>query len=415
MKNSVKKILALVLALTMVLALAACGSSSSGSAASSGGSSSGSSSSESSSSAPAVKTKHAKIGVALYQDAGAAVTAVKAYLSSLESALNVEFAYTVLSTTDEALNITQIQELIAANCDGIICTMDMSMDAVLAGCRDAGVYLGGYLCDYDSSFTNNYDGVFKNPNFVGTVGDGGCGAESNRGYEFFDSVMEYNERNPENPIRHVAMTTSPTFAYPYHQLYVQQFVEKVEEYNKANPDKAIEVDPFDAETDVLMFRPLDSSWFSKHPGIDAIVSANAGSFVYPTMVSAGVADTMKLFCSGYNDGDDAVFGSKGAYQHEVVCAVESITYPVVLLLNKINGVSYPDQPAEAERRNCSSLTINSDEDMAKFQSSLYLTGNAADAFLTPEEVLNLTAFGNPNAKYADLVAVLDHMTVEDIK
>jgi hypothetical protein len=164
-----------------------------------------------------------------------------------------------------------------------------------------------------------------------------------------------------------------------------------------------------------MFKPVDSTYFNKHPNIDAIVAFKAGSFVYPTMVSAGVADTMKLFAAGYNDGDDAVFGSKGAYQQEMVCAVESITYPLVLLLNKINGVSFPDQPAEAERRDCSTIIINSDEDLEKFKGSIYLSFKPEDALLTPEEVLNLTAFGNPDATYAGLCEFLDHMTIEDIK
>jgi hypothetical protein len=132
------------------------------------------------------------------------------------------------------------------------------------------------------------------------------------------------------------------------------------------------------------------------------------------MVSAGVADTMKLFAAGYNDGDDAVFGSKGAYQQEMICATESITYPLVLLLNKINGVSYPDQPATAERRDCSTLIINSDEDLELFKSCIYLTFNMEDAFLTAEQVLNLTAYANPDATYAGLCEILDHMTIEDI-
>ena len=387
--KSMKKVLTLVLVLTMVLALAAPSAS--------------------------AKARTAKIGVALYQDSGAAVSALKSYLGSLEDTLNVKFAYTVLSTNDEALNVTKIQELISAGCDGIICTMDSGMDAILTECRDAGVYLAGYLCDYDSSFRNNYSGVFENEYFLGTVADGGCGDELKRGYDFFDSVIEYNDRNPDAPIRHVAMTTFPVFAFPYQQNFVAQFVEKVEEYNAANPDKAIEVDPFDSETDILMFRPMDSTYFSKHPGIDAIISMCAGSFVYPTMVSAGVSGTMKLFAAGYNDGDDAVFGSKGAYQQEIVCAVESITYPLVLLLNKINGAEYPDQPAVAERKSCSTLIINSDEDLEKFQHSIYLSFKPEDAFFTPEEVLALTAYGNPDATYAGLCEILDHMTIEDIK
>ena len=400
--KSMKKLVALLLALTMVFALAACGGSSTTPASNDG-------------EAPAAaNSKHVKIGVGLYQDSGAGVTAVKAYLANLESTLNAEFAYTVLSTNDEALNITKVQELIAAGCDGIIITMDAGTEAILQECADAGVYLGGYLCDFDTSFRTNYDKVFKNEYFVGTVADGGCADEARRGYDFFDSVIEYNERTPDAPIRHVAMTVFPAFAFPYQQSFAAQFVEKVEEYNAANPDKAIEVDPLNEETDVLMFRPLDSTYFNKHPNIDAIVSICSGSFVYPTMVSAGVADSMKLFAAGYNDGDEAVFGSKGAYQMEVISGVEAITYPLVLLLNKINGVQFPDQPEVAERRGVDVIVINSDEDLEIFKNSIYLDFNPDHAFFTPEQVANLLVYNNPNATYADLVDILDHMAIEDI-
>jgi ABC-type sugar transport system substrate-binding protein len=384
----VKKTLALILVLTMVVAFAS----------------------------PMASAKGAtKIGVALYQDSGAAVTAVKSYLDSLKDTLNVEYQYVVLSTNDENYNLSKIQELIGADCEGIICTMDSGMDAILNECADAGVYLAGYLSDYDDSFRNNYSGVFENEYFLGTVADGGCADEARRGYDFFDSVIEYNERTPDAPIRHVAMTAFPAWAFPYQQSFIAQFNEKVEEYNAANPDKAIEVDPFNEETDTLMFKPMDSTYFTKHPGIDAIVSVCAGSFVYPTMVSAGVSNTMKLFAAGYNDGDEAVFGSKGAYQMEIVSPVEAITYPLVLLLNKINGAEYPDQPAVAERKGVSVLLINSDEDLAKFQKSIYLSFKPEDAFLTPDEVLALTAYANPDATYAGLCDILDHMSIEDIK
>ena len=384
-----KKVLALILALSLVFALAV--------------------------PSAFAKARTTKIGVALYQDSGAAVTAVKSYLESLKDTLNVDYQYVVLSTNDENYNLNKIQELIGADCDGIICTMDSGMDSILNECADAGVYLAGYLSDYDTSFRNNYSGVFENEFFLGTVADGGCADEARRGYDFFDSVIEYNERTPDAPIRHVAMTAFPAWAFPYQQSFIAQFVEKVEEYNAANPDKAIEVDPFDVDTDTLMFKAMDSTYFNKHPGIDAIVSMCAGSFVYPTMVSAGVSNTMKLFAAGYNDGDEAVFGSKGAYQMEVVSPVEAITYPLVLLLNKINGVEFPDQPAVAERKGVSVLLLNSDEDLAKFQHSIYLSFKPEDAFLTPEEVLNLTAYGNPDATYAGLCEILEHMSIEDIK
>lgn len=411
MKKSIiiKKIIASALALAMVLALAACG----GSGGS--GSAGGNSSSDSGSQTTAVQPKKAKIGIALYSDSGNGVTATKAYLASLEETLNVSFAYTVLSTNDEAVNLTKIQELIAAGCDGIICTMDMSMDSILSECEAANVYLAGYLCDYDDSFRNNYDNVFKHPYFLGTVADGGCGNDIKRGYDFYDSLIEYNESHPDDPVTHVAMCTFPAFAFPYQQEYVAQFQEKIAEYNSSNPDKAITVDDFNEETDILFFSPMDSTYFTKHEGIDGIMSFCSGTFVYPSMVAAGVNNDLKLFAAGYNDGDNEVFGSKGAFQQEIVCGVESITYPLVLLLNKINDVEFPDMPADAERRSCSTYIINSDEDMALFEKSIYLTGKAEDAMLTPQDVLNLTAFGNENATYADLVAILDHLTVEDLK
>lgn len=417
MKKSIKKILAFVLALAMILALAACGGgdsgSNSGSDSNSGSQSSGGGSSGGST---AASFKKATIGVGLYSDTGPAPDSTKAFLSSLEDALNVKFIYTLLSQTDEATNVTKIQELIASGADGIICTMDMGMDAILKECADAGVPLAGYLCDYDTSYTTNYDNVFGNEYFLGTVADGPCGDDLKRGYDFFDSLIEYNDR-ADTPIKHVAMTTFPFWAFPYQAIFVEQFVEKVGEYNAANPDKAIEVDAFDESTDILMFSPVDSTYFTKHAGIDAVISFCAGEFVYGTMVSAGLDSTMKLFAAGYTEGDNTNFGSRGngTYQLELVCAPESIVYPVVLLVNEINGVSFPDQPAVAERRSCTSFIINSDEDMELFEKSIYLTNDPQYALLSAQDVANLTAVANPNATYADLVAVLDHMNIEDLK
>ena len=389
MKN-VKRIFAIVLALSLVLALAACGGSGN-------------------------SPKKAKIGVGLYSDAGPAPDSTKAYLASLAEKLNVEFVYTTLTQTDEAANIAKVQELIAANCDGIIITMDMGMEAILKECQEAGVYCAGYLCDFDTSYNTNYDNVFKNPYFLGTVADGGCGNELKRGYDFWDSLMEYNEAHPDDPVTHVSFTTFPAWAFPYQQEYVKQFIEKCDEYNKTAATPIV-YDPFDESTDVLMFSPVDSTYFSKHADIDAVMCICAGEFVYGTMVSAGVDKTVKLFAAGYTEGDNANFGSRGngTYQLELVCAPESITYPLVLLLNKINGVEFKDMPAEAERRSCTSFIINSDADMELFEKSIYLTNDPANALLTPDDVYNLTAFGNENATYAGLVEILNHMNIEDL-
>ena len=363
MKNTVKKAVAFLMALVMILSLAACGSEKPAETASTA--------------APdqTVSFKKTKIGVALYHDSGYYTENVKTYLSALGKAMNVEFIYTVLTQTDEAINLTKVQELIAAGSEGIILTLDMGTPTILSECAAANVYVAGFLCDFNTSYNLSYDEVFKNPTFLGTAADGPCGDDLRAGYDFFDSLMEYNERHPDAPLQHVSMVTFPAWAFPVQQVFVQQFTEKIDAYNET-AEKPITLDPLDEAVDVLPFIPLDSTYFAKHDGIDAIFCfADGFTFVYPTMVASGINGAIKLFCAGYGEGSDQNFGSKGngTFQQEVVSAIEAVIYPVVLLVNKINGVSFPEQ------------------------------------------VANMTAVANPSATYADLVAIMDQMTMDNIQ
>lgn len=364
----------------------------------------------------AEEPKECTIGVALYQDSGLPVDATKAYLESLADTLNTDFKYTVLTQTDESANLTKIQELIAAGCDGIICTMDLGMNSIIQECEAAGVYLGGYLCDFDTSFTSAYDQVFKNEYFVGTAADGQNPDDVTLGKTMFNSLMEYNER-AEEPLTHVSMAAFPAWAFPSQITSAEQFVAEVEAYNET-AEIPITVDPLDEEKDILAFSPMDTTYFSKHAESQGIISFAAGtSFVYPTMVQAGVDTDLKLFTTGFEGNEPDNFGSNGTqtFQQNMVTAVESINYPLVLLLNKINGVEFADQPEDAERISSTQFCINSDEDLEVFKGSVYFTADAADAMYTAEEVLNMTAFGNPDATYAALRDQLAHMTIEDIQ
>lgn len=356
--------------------------------------------------------KKATIGVCFYQDTGKAVDATKAFLESLSDTLNVEFKYGTFTQTDEAANLTKVQELIASGVDGIIGTMDLGTQSILSECEAAGVYYGGYLCDFDTSYTNAYDDVFGNPNFVGTVTDGHNPDDVCVGTQFFDSLIEYNESHADAPLTHVSMAIFPSWAFPAQATAADQFVAIVDEYNKT-AETPITVDPLDEEVDVLNFAPLDSTYFSKHPDTQAIMSFAAGtSFVYPTMVSAGVDSDIKLFTTGYESGEESNFGSAGnqTYQQVIVTGVETIVYPLVLLLNKINETEFVDMPEKAERISTEQYIVNSDEDMELFVNSLYTTADVSAAAYTPEDVLNMTAFGNPDATYADLVSAVQCLT-----
>lgn len=356
--------------------------------------------------------KKATIGVCFYQDTGKAVDATKAFLESLSDTLNVEFKYGTFTQTDEAANLTKVQELIASGVDGIIGTMDLGTQSILSECEAAGVYYGGYLCDFDTSYTNAYDDVFGNPNFVGTVTDGHNPDDVCVGTQFFDSLIEYNESHADAPLTHVSMAIFPSWAFPAQATAADQFVATVDEYNKT-AETPITVDPLDEEVDVLNFAPLDSTYFSKHPDTQAIMSFAAGtSFVYPTMVSAGVDSDIKLFTTGYEGGEESNFGSAGnqTYQQVIVTGVETIVYPLVLLLNKINETEFVDMPEKAERISTEQYIVNSDEDMELFVNSLYTTADVSAAAYTPEDVLNMTAFGNPDATYAALVSAVQCLT-----
>ena len=356
--------------------------------------------------------KKATIGVCFYQDTGKAVDATKAFLESLSDTLNVEFKYGTFTQTDEAANLTKVQELIASGVDGIIGTMDLGTQSILSECEAAGVYYGGYLCDFDTSYTNAYDDVFGNPNFVGTVTDGHNPDDVCVGTQFFDSLIEYNESHADAPLTHVSMAIFPSWAFPAQATAADQFVATVDEYNKT-AETPITVDPLDEEVDVLNFALLDSTYFSKHPDTQAIMSFAAGtSFVYPTMVSAGVDSDIKLFTTGYEGGEESNFGSAGnqTYQQVIVTGVETIVYPLVLLLNKINETEFVDMPEKAERISTEQYIVNSDEDMELFVNSLYTTADVSAAAYTPEDVLNMTAFGNPDATYADLVSAVQCLT-----
>ena len=80
------------------------------------------------------------------------------------------------------------------------------------------------------------------------------------------------------------------------------------------------------------------------------------------------------------------------------------------LLTKINDTEFADMPEKAERISTELYIVNSDEDMELYVNSLYNTADAANAAYTPEDVLNMTAFGNPDATYAGLVEAVQTLT-----
>ena len=380
MKKTLRKIISLVLTAGMALscaALAGCG----------GGSGA-----------------KIKIGIGLYQDQGPAVTATREFLKGVSEELNCEFTYVTLSQTDEAANKTAAQQLISSGCKGLILTMDSATEAILEECEKAGVYLGGYLADYETSF----DKVKDNPNFVGTVVDGRYSGTA-WGEEIAERIINDGYKN-------IGMIKFPSFAFPHQNEMDAAFRAKIEEYNKTAADN--EKITVQAETTELMFQPLSADYFSANPNIDAIFGMCAGvDFIYPTLTQNNKTN-IKLYTAGFSV-DDSVLGNfgtsgNGCFQELVFSNVEAIAYPLVMLLNKIEGKEFEDAPAEAQRVDSSQIRITNNEELDTVkEKSMYYTGKFENSFLTASEVSDLLA--KNGGTHEGLVKAVQSMSMEDLK
>ena len=210
--------------------------------------------------------------------------------------------------------------------------------------------------------------------------------------------------------RSVGLLTSPYRYYPHKQEAVEAFVKAIDEYN-ATAEEKIAV----SEVEELAFRALDATYFANHPDIDCIVSFSAGTFVYPTMISEGRTD-LCMYAVGF-ESEEAFLDNmrKGVCGLQTYSNEEAVIYPLVLLINAIQGNRYADQPAEAERVDSSVVFVSTPEEIdAVMTKSFYLNPVFENSFLTVDQIKDLILSYNPNATYADLVAPLTRMGIEDI-
>lgn len=345
-----------------------------------------------------------KIGIGLYQDQGPAVTATRELLKGISEELNCEFVYVTLSQTDEAANKTAAQQLISSGCKGLILTMDSATEAILEECQKAGIYLGGYLADYELSF----DKVKDNPNFVGTVVDGRYTGTA-WGEEIAERIINEGYKN-------IGMIKFPSFAFPHQNEMDAAFRAKIDEYNQtaADADKIT----VQAETTELMFQPLSADYFSANPDIDAIFGMCAGvDFIYPTLTQNNKTN-IKLYTAGFSVDDSVLnnFGTSGngCFQELVFSNVEAIVYPLVMLLNKIEGTEFSDNPTEAQRVDSSQIRITNNEELDTVkEKSMYYTGKFEDSFLSASDVSALLA--KNGGTHEELVKAVQSMAMENLE
>lgn len=339
---------------------------------------------------------HHKIGVGYYTDNGAALVAIKAYLEGIKDDLNCEFEVFTISTYDENANLTKVQEMISAGYEGIIMSADMGSGSILAECEKAGVYVAGYLCDYNESFYTNYDAVFGSEYFLGTINDG----------EFDKTayVEEISNDIISNGYKKVGLITFPSWAYPLQAEIARMMMEK---FDAAGIEY---VDPIE-----LSFTTLSDgapTYLDDNKDIDCVFSICAGAnFVYPDLVAAGRTD-LPLYTAGFEGKADMEnFRGRGNGMFRSICCTptEGIAYAIVLMVDKLNGAKFDDAPATPERLPITQYVILSDEEMDAMSQTIYCTGNYEDSVLKGDAVKNLCKSFNDQATYADLCAAMESL------
>lgn len=405
-----KKILAMLLALCMVFALAACGgdpvetdtNTDPGTVETPDGT--GSETPENEHKGTILWLAHISSGPQYDHDFN--------YLTACCEALGYDFSVVYGDMNNDAAgNLLNIQNAMTDDVVGLITSQDGGLKDIMEAYPD--LYVAGFSTDLRSVYEEgglNAD-CLANDHFLGTIADGyGNGVKT--GENFAQAVIDKGYKK-------VALVNFPVFAYPSLTEAVAGFAATIEEYNKTASEPVEIV----GEVTTLMFAPLEDSWFLEegHSDLDAIVGFCAGvTFVYPTMVSAMSNGTCspdtKLLTAGLEYGEAlwSDIGENGVISYLLNTPAENCAYALIMLDNAISG-----NVAAGSTNACidgAPYVIDSAEDLTNITTKgMYGTADPALAHLSVEEIVALCGRNNPDLTWEELVAVFQSISVDDLK
>lgn len=393
-KSTGKKLLAVILALAMTFALAACGGEAGGQesqpndAAPEGGAANAPSSGDN--------------GTILWLSnltSGAQYDAAMAYAQEICAQLGYKWQVVYGdSFNDPAGNLSAVQTGMTNEVVGIIASQDGGIQNIMDEYPD--LYVVGFNSDMAAVYGEGgaAAGLLQNDKWLGTIVDGYADG-TNAGRDYANAVINGGYKK-------VATITFPGYAYPNLPIADQAFRAEIEKYN-ATASEPIEIV---GDAKVLEFAPLDESWFMEdgNQDLDAIVGFCAGiQFIYPTMKSAianGLCDAgTKLVTSGFETADDIIadIGGDGVIQYIDISPIENIAWAITLLDNALQGKQYAD--FSPDRIDSSRYVIDSAEDISNVMSkSLNGTADPAFAQVSFEDLQTVLTRYTPDATYAQL-------------
>ena len=356
------------------------------------------------------------ITVGVQQDTGNNYLSMVNFLNGVKDELNFEFDTVLMDSRNDAKNLDALQNSLNSGTRGIINMTDMSannLSTLLKNLEANNAYYAGYMVDLTNAKNGN---LLSNKRIVGSVTDGEGGAS--RGESLFNEVVKTNNRK-------IVFAQFPEAYFPAVTGAVARFKELAAEYNETHDDKfsyyetSLGANYPETSTFQMTFQMSQvpaaeyAAWDDAN--VDAVVAVNS---LAKRILPAAKTDStpINIFSVGFDDEILDDFGENKVIKSLAQTQAESIFYPLVQVLNAINGKEYSDAPTNDEEKILTGhyvyLTNTADYEAGKANTMNFSADHGFDKTLIDAKTVKSLLAGEENASFAKLKATLDSWTSE---
>lgn len=392
------------------------------------------------------ETVHLIIGV--QNQTGNNYQSMTALLDALSESLNFTYT-TVVAGSDTNATLSAYQNALLSGAQGIISMTDDDASMVrsyIELCEEYDAYYAGYMnamansvLSEDSSYASDIEYIINSGRFVGSVTDGDTPREGgDRGEFLFNALLNSTD---EIKYRNIVLVRNPLTVHPVAEYAVERFIELAAEYNATQATDEDDMftiywdSTFDttgqevwesygqtgnvgsyevATTTTSVDKTILEGW--EAAGVDAIVSVNglAPRFMTSLLEIRTEGSDMVMYSVSWTDATIEIFPE--VIKTLTQTPAETIVYPLIRILNAINGLSYDDEPTDVEDTIIYGhyLYITNQEEFDFLRNSCM---NFAEehtyeySLITVEEVIELMA-GSEGATFQKLKDTVEGWTTE---
>ncbi len=404
-----------------------------------------------------------KICIFTLKATGSIVESVEAFLDSIDD--DLAFSYEVRFAADDAATmLSNIESAIAEGFNGIISMTDKGNNAaILELCQESKVYFGGTWSNQASSLNSSDTGydTLKHPYYVGSIADGYDDYKFETDAYAKQIADAYNALADGEKAGSIGITTNPSKWTPGQQIAAENMY-KALTTQYSIPDSAFATATINKRTAEETYtgiklaagtwqfpqvdvssRQLPNAYFQSNGKLKLICSYASITFIEPALQTAGLHGKVKVWTCGYEAEDYLVknFGTEGdkTYQGFRTAPIEDVAFPLVQILDKLNGKSYADKEAKVKElvdgmktnmgmkfalkdymipESSSIIVTNNTQFTAFISKYVYGNGKGESSMVKAEDLKKLMVTYNADATYQNLMTYFDgegNLTVDAIK